>query len=261
MDTRPIRSRMTEMLVIGALLFPTELMADARSPVKLLLDSAQTGLQAQAVNSLVSKLEREQRSIPEFQSQRSAVTSEAALETETLPPIRASFPAAAPVSAASTEPPEASDTEPSSPGSGAETSVIRPGQNSLALTDSKIEPQTFPAAAPTPSKSPAEIANAEPVTAAKPTAQRAKPEVTADQIASALVTTPQEAAAPSMPSVSKPLPRADTTAPKNQKPNRTETEKLPKHPASSRTIEDFIPELDVQRLPKRYRRMLEAYGL
>jgi hypothetical protein len=264
MDTRPIRSRMTEMLVIGALLFPTELMADARSPVKLLLDSAQTRLQAQAVNSLVTKLERERRgtSVPEFQSQRSALTSEARLETGTLPPTPASFPAAVSVSAASTEPPQASDTEPSAPGSGAETSVIRPGQNSLALTDSKIEPQTFPAAALTPSKSPAEIANAVPTP--KPIAQRAEPELPADKIRSASVATPQEAIAPSMASVSKPLPRADTTAPKNQKTDRTETEKLPKPLASSRTAlraEGFVPELDARRIPKRYRRMLEAYGL
>jgi hypothetical protein len=234
MDTRAIRSRMTKMLVIGALLL---------SSVGLLSDTVQTKLQTQAVNPFVTKMESEQRgrSGPEWQS------TEAKLEAETTPPAPVSSPAALPVS-----------TQP------AESSVILPGQNSPGLTTTESKSQLSSFAAPTPAVSSVEIANAEPVAAPRSILEPAKLDVPADQIQSAPVVAPQQAAASPVTSVSKPLPQTDTTTQKNQKMDRAKAKKLPKRPTLPRIgthAEDFIPELDTQRLPKRYRRILEKYGL
>jgi hypothetical protein len=199
MDIRAITSRMTKMLVIGALLF---------SSVGLLSDTVQTTQPAES--------------------------------------------------------PQALGAEPSASKGGANASVILPGQNSPWRTTTESKSQPSSSAAPTPAVSSVEIANdAEPVAAPRSTLEPAKLDVPADQIQSAPVVAPQQAAASPVTSVSKPLPQATTTQ-KNQKMDRAKAKKLPKPPSLPRIgthAEDFIAELDTQRLPKRYRRILEKYGL
>ncbi len=116
------------MPVLATLLFPTDVLADARSPVEQLLGNAQTKVQTEAVHSLVSRLENEQHGATTLvlQSQSSNVITQVKLENG--PAVRTS--SAAPPSAielpafSQTRKPEAS------PDSGKERVVIRPEPSS-----------------------------------------------------------------------------------------------------------------------------------